>query len=125
MPSNSHDPAVALQTAILADDTARAAGVLEEFPALRERLNEPLPDYSFGATPLIAAVHRTNREMIDLLLRSGADINGRSHWWAGGFGVLDDDRGLVDFLIARGARVDAHVAARLGMLDKLRELVAT
>lgn len=62
--------------------------------------------------------------MIDLLLSSGADINGRSHWWAGGFGVLDDGRGLADFLIARGARIDAHAASRLGMLDKLCELVA-
>ena len=120
----SHDPALALQAAILADDTAGVAGLLEKCPALKDRLNEPLPDYGFGATPLIAAVHRTNREMIDLLLRSGADINARSHWWAGSFGVLDNDLGLADFLIARGARVDAHAAARLGMLDKLRELVA-
>jgi hypothetical protein len=52
----SHDPAVALQAAILADDTARAAELLEKFPTLTGRLNEPLPDYSFGATPLIAAV---------------------------------------------------------------------
>jgi ankyrin repeat protein len=118
------NPAVALQAAILADDTAGAAALLEKFPVLRERFNDPLPDYSFGATPLLAAVHRANREMIDLLLRSGADINGRSHWWAGGFGVLDNDHGLADFLIARGARVDAHAAARLGMLDKLREMVA-
>jgi ankyrin repeat protein len=121
--ANSQEPATALQTAILADDTPRVAQLLEQFPVLKQRLNEPLPDYSFGATPLLAAVHRINRDMIDLLLRSGADINARSHWWAGGFGVLDDDRGLADFLIARGARVDAHAAARLGMLDKLRELI--
>lgn len=119
----SHAAALALQAAILANDTPGVAGLLEEFPALKERLNEPLPDYGFGATPLIAAVHRTNREMIDLLLHSGADINARSHWWAGSFGVLDNDHGLADFLIARGARVDAHAAARLGMLDQLRELV--
>lgn len=118
------DPALALQAAILGDDTARVADLLKQFPILKKRINEALPDYGFGATPLIAAVHRTNRDMIDLLLRSGADINGRSHWWAGGFGVLDDDRGLADFLIARGARVDAHAAARMGMLDKLRELIA-
>ncbi|HEY3913735.1 MAG TPA: ankyrin repeat domain-containing protein [Verrucomicrobiae bacterium] len=120
----SDDPAFALQSAILAKDTARAAEVLEKFPALKQCLNEPLPDDGFGATPLIAAVQRANREMIDLLLRSGADINQRSHWWAGSFGVLDNDHGLADFLIARGARVDAHAAARLGMLDKLRELVS-
>jgi len=124
MPAASHDPALALQAAILADDAAGVAALLEKFPALKDRLNEPLPDYGFGATPLIAAVHRTNRGMIDLLLRSGADINARSHWWAGSFGVLDNDHGLADFLIARGARVDAYAAARLGMLDKLRELAA-
>ena len=118
------DPALALQAAILADDTAAVADLLEKHQDLRAGLNGPLRDYGFGATPLIAAVHRTNREMIDLLLRFGADINGRSHWWAGGFGVLDDDRGLADFLIARGARLDAHAVARLGWVDKLRELIA-
>jgi ankyrin repeat protein len=124
MQAAAPDLGLALQAAILSDDVRRVAGLLDESPALRARLDDPLPDYGFGATPLIAAVHRTNRDMIDLLLSSGADINGRSRWWAGGFGVLDDDRGLADFLVARGARVDAHAAARLGMLDKLRELVA-
>lgn len=123
MPTPTSDPGADLKAAILADDLGRVAELLERFPDLQDRLDDPLPEYSFGATPLIAAVHRRNREMVDLLLRAGADINGRSHWWAGGFGVLDDDRGLADFLIGRGARVDAHAAARLGMLDKLRELV--
>jgi ankyrin repeat protein len=121
----SHDPALALHAAININDTARAAELLEESPGLKARLNEALPDHGFGATALIVAVQRGNREMVDLLLRSGADINQRSHWWAGSFGVLDHDGGLADFLIARGARVDAHAAARLGMLDKLRELVAS
>ena len=120
----TEDPFVSLQAAILSDDVSGASDLLEKFPTLKARLKDPLPNYHFGATALIAAVQRTNREMIDLLLRHGADINQRSHWWAGSFGVLDDDRGLADFLIARGARVDAHAAARLGMLDKLRELVA-
>jgi ankyrin repeat protein len=120
----SQDPAVALQAAVLADDIVRTAELLKNFPVLRERINQPLPDYGFGATPLLAAVHRANRDMVDLLLRSGANINGRSGWWAGSFGVLDADHGITDFLIARGARIDAHAAARLGMLDKLRELVA-
>src|SRR5579864_3735624 len=46
----SHDPAVALQAAILANDIAAVSGLLEKFPALKDRLNEPLPDYGFGAT---------------------------------------------------------------------------
>ena len=52
-----------------------------------------------------------------------ADINARSHWWAGSFGVLDNDGGLAPYLIDRGARVDAYAAARLGMLDRLEALV--
>jgi ankyrin repeat protein len=61
--------------------------------------------------------------MIDLLLRSGADINARSHWWAGGFGDLDNDGGLETYLIERGARVDSYAAARHGMLDRLIDLI--
>lgn len=45
----------------------------------------------------------------DLLLQAGASINARSHWWAGGFGVLDNDHGLAPFLIERGATVDVPV----------------
>jgi ankyrin repeat protein len=59
-----------------------------------------------------------------VLLRAGANIRKRTEWWAGGFGVLDDcDPSLVEFLIARGAVVDAHSAARLGMTANLKELV--
>jgi len=124
MPAAAEDPKVALEAAILADDIAQVADLLQKVPTLKARLDEALPTHGFGATPLLAAVHRRNRAMIDLLLQSGADINARSHWWAGSFGVLDNDLGLGDFLIARGARVDAYAAARLGMLDKLRDLVA-
>jgi ankyrin repeat protein len=60
-----------------------------------------------------------------VLLRAGASINARSHWWAGGFGVLDSDHDLAPFLIERGAVVDAHAAARLGMLDRLEELLSS
>ena len=115
----------ALSAAVRANDSARVASVLEQYPELRTQLGDPLvPDYHFGATPLLAAVHHQNRDMIDALLSAGADINARSHWWAGGFGVLDGHPELAPFLIARGARIDAHAASRLGMLDRLREIVA-
>jgi ankyrin repeat protein len=39
--------------------------------------------------------------------------------------VLDSDSGLEDFLIQRGATVDAHAAARLGRMDRLEELLDT
>jgi ankyrin repeat protein len=63
--------------------------------------------------------------MLDVLLAEGADINAKSRWWAGGFGLLHcASPELAAYAVARGARVDVHAAARLGMLDKLAELVA-
>lgn len=123
-PDPDGEPARELLHAILADDPARAGALLGRSPALRARLDEPLPDQGFGTTALLLAVQRGSRDMVDVLLRAGADINARSRWWAGGFGVLDDDHGLAEFLVSRGARVDAHAAARLGWTDVLRERVA-
>lgn len=78
----------------------------------------------FGATPLIHAAGRRDRAMVDLLLEHGADINARSDWWAGGFGVLpNDDREMAEFLLSRGARLDAHAAAHMGKLDDLRRML--
>jgi ankyrin repeat protein len=118
------DPAATLMAAIKADDPSAARRVLQEHVELKARLNDPIPGGDFGATPLLAALPWGNREMLDLLLQSGADINQRSHWWAGSFGVLDDDHGLSPWLIERGARVDVHAAARLGMMPELAALIA-
>jgi ankyrin repeat protein len=117
------DPPAELVAAIHANDAGLVHDVLERYPELRPKLNDTMPGLHFGATPLLAAVPFTNRAMIDALLQAGADINQKSHWWAGGFGVLDDDRGMAPFLIERGARVDVHAAAKLGMLDVLERLV--
>ena len=77
-----------------------------------------------GVRPLLAPVQRTDRETVDALLRAGADINARSHWWCGGRSVLDECAPeLAEFLMERGALLDAHAAARLGMLERLREIV--
>lgn len=62
--------------------------------------------------------------MIDVLLAAGADVNARSKWWAGGFGFLHTaDPELAEYAIERGAIVDVHAVARLGRLDRLRELI--
>jgi ankyrin repeat protein len=116
--------AKALAKAVCSNSPSQVSDVLTQHPELTARLDDPLPDYAFGGTALLAAVHRGNREMIDVLLRAGANINARSHWWAGSFGVLDHDGDLAPFLIERGAVVDVHAAARLGMLDRLHELVS-
>jgi ankyrin repeat protein len=114
----------ALKAAICANDAAAVADVLQQHPDLKSQLDRALPDFDFGATPLLGAVYRNNRDMVDVLLGAGADINARSDWWAGSFGVLDHEEPLADYLIGRGARIDAHAAARLGMLDRLEALVS-
>lgn len=120
--AHTPDPVEQIKQAFQANDAARVAQILEQHPALQPRINDPT--LAFGSTPILCAAQRGRREMIDVLLRFGADINARSNWWAGGFGILDSaDPELAAFLIERGATVDAHAAARLGMLDKLKVLV--
>jgi ankyrin repeat protein len=117
------DPVDEIVAAVKADDVARTVACLDRYPELTPRLNEALPGLPFDGTLLLAAVSRQNRAMIDLLLQRGADINQRSHWWAGGFGVLDGDHDLTDFLVERGATIDLHAAARRGRTDIVQELL--
>src|SRR5215471_19144152 len=118
-------PAGALKVAVCDSDAARVRDVLDRYPELRLRIDDPLPDYGFGEHALFAAVQRSARATINVLLRAGANIRKRTEWWAGGFGVLDDcDPNMVEFLTERGAELDAQAASRLGMIEKLRELVA-
>jgi hypothetical protein len=117
-------PAEALTAAVRDTDAPRVREILDRYPELWARIDDPLPNYGCGQHALFAAVQRSDRATIDVLLRAGADIRKRTEWWAGGFGVLDDcDPSLVEFLIERGAVIDAHSASRLGMLPKLRALV--
>src|SRR5688572_20507727 len=124
--STDRAPLAELVAAFHTNDAAGVGRVLERHPELAPRLDDPAPGLAFGGTALLEAARRGNREMIDVLLRAGANINARSHWWAGSFGVLDHDHdlGLLSFLIERGAVVDVHAAARLGMLDRLDDLLS-
>lgn len=95
---------------------------LAEYPRLREKLNEPW--FDFGGTALNMAVGARNRELIDVLLDAGADIDARSDWSMGPFGVLHIARGeLARYLVSRGATVDACGAARMGDLDALERIL--
>jgi ankyrin repeat protein len=119
------DPREMLASAIRANDTERTATLLARHPELRAALDAPVAGDAFGTTALMIAARQENNEMIDLLLRHGADINARSQWWAGGFGVLETcDPEFAPSLIARGARVGVHAAARLGMVETLEQLIA-
>ena len=70
--------------------------------------------------PIVAA--KKHRELVEVLLKHGADINARSDWWAGSFGVLDGvDRETFDFLVARGATPNIHAYSAQGMADEVRD----
>lgn len=117
---DENDPLVQIQRAFHADNAARVHELLELHPALKARINDPLGP--FDSPPIVNA---QSPQMVDTLLDAGADLNAKSRWWAGGFGVLHcASPEVCTHAIARGAVVDAHAAARLGMLDKLRTLIA-
>ncbi|MFD1675239.1 ankyrin repeat domain-containing protein [Alicyclobacillus fodiniaquatilis] len=101
-------------------DAATVDALLSQYAFLREDINEPY--FSFDAPAIVVAA--PHRELVDVLLKHGADINAKSSWWAGGFGVLHQDNDeMAHYLITRGARVDAHAAAALGMLETLQAMV--
>lgn len=123
--ASSEDPNAALVAAIRGNDGALVRAVLARHPSLREKIDEPLPGLAFDAPAVVAASHRENREMMEALLEAGADINARSRWWAGGYGVLDSCGGeFAEYLISRGAKLDIHSAARFGKIEELKKMLA-
>ena len=114
------DPVEQVKKAFEADDADRVRTLIDDHPELRAKINEPWGPFD---SPLIVNVR--SRPMLDVLLDAGADLNAKSRWWAGGFGLLDwVSPALADYAIKQGALVDVHAAARLGIMDRLQELVA-
>lgn len=115
----SGDPHELLKQAFQANDAPRLRKLLDRYPEFKARINDPI-----GPFDSPAITHVRTREMLDVLLEAGADINAKSRWWAGGFGLLHTaEPDLAAYAIQRGAEVDVHAAARLGLLEKLRELI--
>ena len=114
--SASTEPLQAFREAVLAGDADRLRSLLASHPPLRHAIDEPL--FDFDAPAVVAA--KQDLPVIDVLLEHGADINARSLWWAGGFGVLDDlPPEAAAPLIERGARIDIHAAAALGDVERV------
>ncbi|WP_035602292.1 ankyrin repeat domain-containing protein [Haloferula sp. BvORR071] len=108
--------------AIKSGDLGELLRLLEAEPALANAHAEEC----FGAVPIALAAERNDCAMIDLLLGHGAEVNGKSSWWAGGFGALDfAGEETARHLLAKGAHLTAHAAARLGWLDALKEILST
>jgi len=114
-------PVQQFRAALYGGDVDRVRTLLEEHADVRAAVNSPIGH--FDSRPIMAAAR--NLPLLDLLLAHGADINLKTAWWAGGFGVLEYDMTPEQAapLIARGATVDVFAAAHLGMFDRLRELV--
>lgn len=105
------------------NDSEAVRRFLQSHPLLVTRINEPW--FAFDSPAIVVAAQRGNREMVDVLLQYGADINVKSSWWAGGFGVLHHPHhDLSRYLIERGANADPHAASALRMLDILQKMVA-
>lgn len=112
------------EQAILANDASEITRLLGEFPVLKSKIDEPV--CFFDSPAIVVAAAQGSRGAIDALLEAGANINARSTWWAGSFGALDWASPEVSaYLLERGARLDVHSAARLGMLDKIEQFVAS
>jgi hypothetical protein len=118
--SGSADLVEQIKEAFRADDADRVRAILDGHPELKAHIDDC--DGPFDSP---AVVRAKSRAMLDVLLDAGADLNAKSKWWAGGFGILHcANPEVANYAIERGAFVDAHAAARLGMRERLADLVA-
>ena len=119
--SLSRSPLEQFDIAVREGDAELARDLLERHSDLRARINEPRFDFD---SPAIRQA-RKNLALVDVLLEHGADINARSTWWAGGFGILESDLTLEQAmpLISRGARMTPWAAAGLGLYDELKSIL--
>ena len=127
-PSSSGNPSdlelqerelAAFRHAVCGGDVPAAERLLAS-PHVRARINDPV--FAFGQRA--AHIAAKNEAMLRALIAAGADVTLKSDWENGPYTVLDNaSEHTARFLLARGATLTPNVAARLGWLDQLRELV--
>lgn len=101
-------------------DATKVDRLLTEVNGLSEAIDQPW--CHFDSPPIVAS--KQNRQMVEVLLKHGADINARSAWWAGGFGVLDGvDRNTFDFLVGHGAKPDIHAWSAQGVAAEVQRCI--
>ena len=116
-------------TAVESGDAEAVKNLLATDKALAAQIDAPW--FSFDAPAIVFAAAAGNRELIDVLLEAGADIDVKSSWWAGGTSALQHaagsmlsyNRELAEYLIERGATIDPHAAAGLDMSERLVALI--
>ncbi|MCS7225071.1 MAG: ankyrin repeat domain-containing protein [Armatimonadetes bacterium] len=121
------DEIAQFKAAVREGDSGKVRDLLSRHQSVRAAINEPL--FNFDSPAIVVAASRGDLEMLKVLIEFGAQINARSQWWAGGWGVLhwqslhQRDPEVINFLIAHGAVVDAYAASGLGWLDRLDEIL--
>jgi ankyrin repeat protein len=119
--SLTKSPAELFVAAVEMGEVDQVRRLLQSHGDLVSGINEPM----FGFKSPAVHVARTNLDLLDLLLAHGADLNVRTSWEKGGFGVLEQvTPEQAAPLVARGARIDIWAAANLGMKAELATLIA-
>jgi ankyrin repeat protein len=120
--SLTQSPVELFIAAVKDGDVEDVRALLSGHRALAGRINEPLFDFKQPAVQLALG----NLAMLDLLIAQGADINAKSEWEMGGFGILETATPeQLPALIERGAKVDIWSAAKFGMADRLRAFLSS
>lgn len=125
----SHFPRTAYIEAVNKGDANRVKSLLAANEALLAYIDAPW--FAFDAPAVVFAASIVNRPLVEVLLDAGADIDAKSAWWAGGTSALQHATGsmlgynteLAEYLIERGATIDAHAAAGLDRVDTLEALI--
>jgi ankyrin repeat protein len=101
---------------VYAHDAEKLDALLKAHPELKSTIDDP--HFYYGSTALIISKEKT--EVLDVLLKHGADINAKSQWWAGDFHILEGTSAeAAERLIKRGAEITVHAAAEQGWLASL------
>lgn len=80
--------------------------------------------FAFGQRA--AHIGAKHAPMLEVLIAAGADLNLESEWENGPYTVLDNaTEETARFLLSRGVKLTPNVAARLGWIDELRQLLAS
>ena len=124
-----HFPRTEYIDAVNKGDANRVKSLLADNDALLAFIDAPW--FAFDAPAVVFAASIVNRPLVEVLLDAGADIDAKSSWWAGGTSALQHAAGsmlgynteLAEYLIERGATVDAHAAAGLDRVETLEALI--
>ena len=110
--------------AIKNDDQELVRDKVKKDPSLLQAF-----DYNaFGGTPITIICSTERKEMIDLLIDLGADINRKSDWPMGPWNPVQialnhGDEEMANHLVSRGAAIGVHEAAGLDMPAMLDDIL--